>query len=179
MNSLLNGYINEEFYGKQPPSFEDIKNPSHAYKLRKDLNGLKQAPRAWYDRISNFVCEGEFEKGKVDTTLFIKKIKNHTLLVQIFVDDIIFGSTNKDLCEEFSMMMQGEFEMYMMGKMNYFLRLQIKPLKNVIFIYQSKYFKELLKKFDMDNFKEIDTLMDSGTYVDQDKSDFPTDITKY
>ena len=95
---------------------------------------MKQAPRAWYDRLSNFLCEKGFEKGKVDKTMFIKKIKGNTLLVQVYVDDIIFGSTNKDMCEEFSLMMQGEFEMSMMGKMNYFLGLQIKQLEDGIFI---------------------------------------------
>ena len=83
------------------------------YKLKKYLYGLKQAIKAWHDGLSNFLRG--FEKGKVDTTLFIKKIHDHTLLVQIYVDDIIFGSTNEFLCEELSRMMQGEFGMYMMG----------------------------------------------------------------
>lgn len=104
--SFLNGYISEKVCVKQPPNFEDFKNLSHVYKLRKTLYGLKQAPKAWYDRVSNFLCERGFGKGKVDTTLFINKIKYHTLLVHIYVDDIIFRSTNKDLCEEFSMMMK-------------------------------------------------------------------------
>ncbi|XP_050909931.1 uncharacterized mitochondrial protein AtMg00810-like [Lathyrus oleraceus] len=116
---------------------------------------------------------------KVKLTLFIKKIKNHTLLVQVYVDDIIFGSTNKELCEEFSSIMQGEFEMSIMGKMNYFLGLQIKQLKDGIFINQSKYCKELLKRFDMDSCKAMSTPMGSGTYVDQDESGVSIDITKY
>lgn len=98
---FLNGYINEEVYVKQLPGFEDFKIPSHVYKLRKALDGLKQASSAWYDGFRNFLCERGFKKGKVDTMLFIKKIKDHTLLVQIYVDDIIFGSTNKDSHEEF------------------------------------------------------------------------------
>ncbi|KAK2390888.1 putative mitochondrial protein [Trifolium repens] len=178
-SAFLNGYIHEEVYVKQPPGFEDFKNPSHVYKLKKALNGLKQAPRAWYDRLSNFLCEKGFEKGKVDTTLFIKRIHKHTLLVQIYVDDIIFGATNESLCKEFSEMMQGEFEMSMMGKLNFFLGLQIKQTKNGIFINQSKYCKELLKKFDMENCKEIATPMSTSTYVDQDESGKPIDITKY
>ena len=111
--------------------------------------------------------------------LFIKKIKGNTLLVQVYVDDIIFGSTNKELCEEFSHMMQGEFEMSMMGKLNYFLGLQIKQRKDGIFLNQSKYCKELLKKFDMDGCKAMSTPMGSGTYVDQDEFGTPIDITKY
>ena len=92
--AFLNGYIKEEVYVKQPPGFKDFKNPSHVFKLRKALYGLKQAPRAWYDRLRNFLFEKGFEKGKVDKTLFIKKIKDDTLLAQVYVDDIIFGSSN-------------------------------------------------------------------------------------
>lgn len=149
------------------------------YKLKKALYGLKQAPRAWYDKLSNFLCEHSFEKVKVDTTLFIKIINHHTILVKIYVDDIIFGSTNESLCEEFSTIMQGEFEMSMMGKLNYFLGLHIKQTKNEIFINQSKYCKELLKIFDMDACKDIIAPMGEGTYLDHDESGTPIDITKY
>ena len=97
----------------------------------------------------------------MDTTLFINKINDHTLLVYIYVDDSIFGSTNESLCEEFSSMMQGEFEMSMMKKLNYFLGLQNKQEKNGILINQSKYYKELLKKFSRDKCKEIVTPMNS------------------
>lgn len=103
--------------------------------------------------------------GKVDTKLYIKKIRNYTLLVQIYVDDIIFGSTNKDLCEEFSMMMKGELEMSMMSNLNYFVGLQIKQLKRGLFINQSNYCKEFLNKFDMDNCKEMTTIVGFGTNV--------------
>lgn len=120
-SAFLNGYINEEVYVKQPPGFEDFKQPSHVYNLNKALYGLKQAPRSLYDRLSNFLIEKSFIKGRVDKTLFIRENEGHTLLVQVYVDDIIFGSTNEALCEEFSKMMQGEFEMFMMGKLNYFL----------------------------------------------------------
>ena len=105
-SAFLNGYITEEVFVKKPPGFEDFKNPSHVFKLRKALYGLKQAPRAWYDRLSNFLCEKGFEKGKVDKTLFIKKIKGDTLLAQVYVDDIIFGSSNQEMCEELSSMIQ-------------------------------------------------------------------------
>ena len=103
------------------------------FKLSKALYGLKQAPRAWYERLSNFLLEKDFSKGKVDTTLFIKKTKNNLLIVQIYVDDIIFGDTNHCLCEEFSKLMQGEFEMSMMGELKFFLGLQIKQCKDEIF----------------------------------------------
>ena len=71
---FLNGYINEEVYVEQPPGFEDNKKPNHVYKLKKALYGLKQAPRAWYERLRDFLLSKGFTMGKVDTTLFIKKI---------------------------------------------------------------------------------------------------------
>ena len=99
---FLNGFIEEEVYVEQPPGFENFEFPNHVFKLSKALYGLKQAPRAWYERLSNFLLEKGFSKGNVDTTLFIKKIKNDLLIVQIYVDDIIFGTTNHCLCDEFS-----------------------------------------------------------------------------
>ena len=93
-SAFLNGYINELVYVEQPPSFEDEKKPNHVYKLRKALYGLKQAPRAWYERLRDFLLSKGFKMGKVDTTLFTKKIGNDLFVLQIYVDDIIFGSTN-------------------------------------------------------------------------------------
>ena len=87
-----------------PPSFEDDKKPNHVYKLKKALYGLKQAPRAWYERWRDFLLSKGFTMGKVDTTLFIKKIGKDLFILQIYVDDIIFGSTNQDFCEEFGKM---------------------------------------------------------------------------
>ena len=79
------------------------------FKLSKALYGLKQAPRAWYERLSKFLLEQRFERGQIDTTLFIQSHNKDFLLVQIYVNDIIFGSTNKSLCDEFTKLMQGEF----------------------------------------------------------------------
>ena len=146
-STFLNGFIEEEVYVEQPPGFENFEFPNHVFKLSKALYGLKQAPRAWYERLSNFLLEKGFSKGKVDTTLFIKKTKNDLLIVQIYVDDIIFGATNHYLCEEFSKLMQGEFEMSMMSELKFFLRLQIKQCKDGIFINQTKYTKDIPKKF--------------------------------
>ena len=104
------------------------------FKLKKTLYGLKQAPRAWYDRLRSFLLTSGFNIGKVDTTLFIKRTNNNILVVQIYVDDIIFCSTNNDLCHDFSKSMQSEFEMSHMGELNFFLGLQIKQLKEGTFI---------------------------------------------
>ena len=100
-SAFLNVFI-QEVYVDQPPGFENSKNPNHIFKLKKALYCLKQAPRAWYERLSKFLLEKGFSRGKVDTTLFIKRKLNDILLVQIYVDDIIFVSTNDSLCKEFS-----------------------------------------------------------------------------
>jgi hypothetical protein len=102
-------------YVKQPSGFEDLSNPDHVFKLKKSLYGLKHAPRAWYERLSTFLVDNGFEKGQVDNTLFKKTLKKDILIIQIYVDDIIFGSTNATLCKNFSKLMQDEFEMSMMG----------------------------------------------------------------
>ena len=92
-------FSNEEVYVEQPPGFESFNFPNHVFKLKKALYGLKQAPRAWYERLSKFLIYSGFKMGKIDTTMFIKLRENEILIVQIYVDDIIFGDTNVSLCE--------------------------------------------------------------------------------
>ncbi|GJR27615.1 retrovirus-related pol polyprotein from transposon TNT 1-94 [Tanacetum coccineum] len=98
---FLNGILGEEVYVSQPNGFVDPENPNHVYKLKKVLYGLKQAPLAWYDFLSSFLVSQKFTKGIVDPTLFIRSEGNDILLVQIYVDDIIFASTKPDHCETF------------------------------------------------------------------------------
>ena len=117
------------------------------------MYGLKQAPTAWYERLSKFLIENGFKRGKVDTTLFIKVKGNDFLIVQIYVDDIIFGASNESLCQEFSKVMQGEFEMSMMGELTFFLGLQVKQTKEGTFINQAKYVKDSLKRIGMESSK--------------------------
>jgi hypothetical protein len=123
-------YINELVYVKQPPGFKDYKKPNHVYKLKMALYGLKQTPRAWYERLRDFLLSKGFIMGKVNTILFTKKISKDLFVLQIYVDDIIFGSTNQDYYDKFGKMMANEFEMSMIGELSYFLGLQIKQLKN-------------------------------------------------
>ncbi|WVZ63396.1 hypothetical protein U9M48_013031 [Paspalum notatum var. saurae] len=120
-SAFLNGYINELVYVGQPPGFEDPNNPNHVYRLSKALYGLKQAPRAWYERLRDFLIEKGFKLGRVDTTLFTKKMDDDLFVCQVYVDDIIFGSTNEDLCKEFGAMMAEEFEISMIGELTFFL----------------------------------------------------------
>ncbi|XP_052291943.1 uncharacterized protein LOC127900768, partial [Citrus sinensis] len=178
-SAFLNGYIMEEVYVKQPPGFENEKFPNHVYKLLKALYGLKQAPRAWYDRLKNFLLENDFSMGKADTTLFVKHKNQDILIVQIYVDDIIFGSTNELLCKEFSSCMSKEFEMSMMGELKYFLGLQIKQNEEGIFINQAKYVKDLLKRFGIDDSKTKNTPMSTTTKLDKDEKGKEVDIKMY
>jgi hypothetical protein len=112
---FLNGPIKEEVYVEQPPGFEDSEYPNHVYKLSKALYGLKQAPRAWYECLRDFLITNGFKVSKADPTLFTKTIAKDLFACQIYVDDIIFGSTNKSTCEEFSRIMIQKFEMSIMG----------------------------------------------------------------
>ncbi|GJZ49875.1 retrovirus-related pol polyprotein from transposon TNT 1-94 [Tanacetum coccineum] len=129
-SAFLNGFINEEVYVAQPPGFIDFEKPDHVYKLKKALYGLKQAPKAWYDRLKAFLIKHEYKIGMVDNTLFTKKKSSNLIIVQIYVDDIIFRSTCQDMCDEFAKIMHDEFEMSMMGELNFFLGLQIKQMED-------------------------------------------------
>nr|GFD17648.1 copia protein [Tanacetum cinerariifolium] len=120
---FLNGNLQENVYVSQPDGFVDPDNPNHVYKLKKALYGLKQAPRAWYDMLSMFLLSQDFSKGSVDPTLFIKKNGNDLLLVQIYVDDIIFAAPTLELCDLFNNLMCSKFKMSMMGKISFFLGL--------------------------------------------------------
>jgi hypothetical protein len=106
-SAFLDGPIKEEVYVEQPLSFEDSEYPNHVYKLSKALYGLKQAPRAWYECLRDFLITNGFKVGKADPTLFIKTIAKDLFICQIYVDDIIFGSTNNSSCEEFSRIIVG------------------------------------------------------------------------
>jgi len=122
-STFLNGYLKEEEYQSQPPGFENHDFPIHVFKLDKALYGLKQAPRVWYECLSKILIDNDFQRGKVDNTLFLKSKGKQLLIVQVYVNDIIFGATNNDLCDEFSKLMKSEFEKSMMGDLNCFLGL--------------------------------------------------------
>ncbi|KAL8090564.1 hypothetical protein AgCh_039861 [Apium graveolens] len=125
-SAFLNGELEEEVYVEQPPGFVDSKHPDYVYRLDKALYGLKQAPRAWYETLAQFLLESGFNRGTIDKTLFYLNHGNDLLLVQIYVDDIIFGSTNDRLCKKFAKLMQSRYQMSMMGELSYFLGLQVK-----------------------------------------------------
>ncbi|GKA03751.1 putative ribonuclease H-like domain-containing protein [Tanacetum coccineum] len=135
-----------------------IKNKA---RLKKALYGLHQAPRAWYETLSTYLLDNGFQRGKIDKTLFIKRVKSDILLVQVYVDDIIFGSTKKSLCIEFENMMHKKFQMSFMGELTFFLGLQVKQKEDGIFIIQDKYVTKILKKFSFTEVKTASTPMET------------------
>ena len=178
-SAFLNGILNEEVYVEQPKGFEDPHFPNHVYKLKKALYGLKQAPRAWYERLTTFLVEKGYKRGGVDKTLFIKSFKSGITIAQIYVDDIVFGSTANDKLTEFVEQMKNEFEMSMVGELNYFLGLQVKQSDDGIFISQNKYAKNLVKKFGMDSAKHLKTPMGTNEKLSKDENGVPVDPTLY
>nr|GEW44051.1 retrovirus-related Pol polyprotein from transposon TNT 1-94 [Tanacetum cinerariifolium] len=139
------------------------------YKLKKALYRLKQAPRAWYDMLSSFLISQDFSKGSMDPTLFIRRNVNDLLLVKIYVDDIIFAASTPELCDLFAKLMCSKLKMSMMGKISFFLGLQISQNPRGIFINQSKYALKSLKKYGFESYDPVDTLMVEKSKLDEDK----------
>ncbi|GJT14317.1 retrovirus-related pol polyprotein from transposon TNT 1-94 [Tanacetum coccineum] len=177
--TFLNGPLNEEVYVAQPDGFIDPDHLKKVYRLRKALYGLKQAPRAWYDELSNFLMSKGFTKGTIDPTLFTIRYGEDILLVKIYVDDIIFGSTNLKFSKRFEKLMHSRFEMSLMGEMKFFLGLQIHQSPRGIFIKQAKYALEILKKHGMDKCDSVGTPMATKSKLDADLSGKLIDQTDY
>jgi hypothetical protein len=178
-SAFLNGVIEEEVYVKQPPRFENELYPHRVYRLKRALYGLKQAPRAWYGRLRGFLLSRGFVMGTMDRTLFLLKHGNDLLIVQIYVDDIVFGGSSNNLVAKFADEMSREFEMSMMGELQYFLGLQIKKVKDGTFVHQTKYTKDMLRKFQMQDVKPMSTPVGSTATLDADEDGEPVDQREY
>jgi hypothetical protein len=176
---FLNGFLEEKVYVKQLTGFESVEFPHKVYRLRKALYGLKQAPRAWYGRLRGFLFSKGFEMGKVDKTCFLLRQGNDILIVQVYVDDIVFGGSSHSLVARFVEDVSKEFEMSMMGELQFFLGLQIKQAKEGTFLHQAKYMKDILKKFKMDDSKPLSTPMSTTTALDADEYGEPVDQKEY
>ncbi|GKF49490.1 putative ribonuclease H-like domain-containing protein, partial [Tanacetum coccineum] len=145
--------IKEEVYVCQQPGFEDPDFPDRVYKVEKALYGLHSAPRAWYETLSIYLLDNGFQRGTIEKKLFIRRDKGDILLVQVYVDDISFGSTKKSLCTEFEKIMHKKFQMSSMGELTFFLRLQVKQKEDGI----DKYVTKILKKFGFTDVKTVST----------------------
>ncbi|KAJ9552678.1 hypothetical protein OSB04_016723 [Centaurea solstitialis] len=177
--AFLYGHLKEEVYVAQPEGFVGKEHPDYVYVLDNALYGLKQAPRAWYDELSKHLLSKGFKKRSVDSTLFLMKEGEHIVVIQIYVDDIIFGSTSRELCKKFETVMTEEFKMSMMGEINFFLGLQVRQFSDGIFINQSKYIFDLLKKYDMSGCRSIGTLMATGNSIGPDHEGKDVDLRNY
>jgi hypothetical protein len=178
-SAFLNGVLQEEVYVEQPKGLQDPHHPHHVYKLKKAMYGLKQAPRAWYDRLTTYLLAKRFTRGQADRTLFIKNQGTNKLIAQIYVDDIIFGTTLDSLAHEFFEEMKQKFEMSMIGELNYFLGLQVKQTSKGIFISQSKYAKDLVKRFGLDGKSHARSPMSTSVKISIDLTGKPVDPTLY
>ncbi|WVZ63569.1 LOW QUALITY PROTEIN: hypothetical protein U9M48_013192 [Paspalum notatum var. saurae] len=166
-SAFLNGFIEKEVYVRQPPGFESATFPDRVYKLRKALYGPKQAPRACYARV--FSLKSGFVMGSVDKTLFLLSRGGDTSIVRIYVDDIIFGGSSHALVSSFAEQMSREFEMSLMGELQFFLELQIKQGLEGTLVHQAKYTRDILNKFNMGDSKPMTTPMSTNTTLDADE----------
>ncbi|GJX97720.1 putative ribonuclease H-like domain-containing protein [Tanacetum coccineum] len=176
-SAFLYGTVDEEVYVSQPPGFVDTDHPNKVYKVVKALYGLHQAPRAWYATLSTFIETHGYRRGTIDKTLFIKNDKKDIMLVHVYVDDIIFGSTRKSWCDEFKALMKGRFQMSSMGELIFFLGLQVKQKTDGLFISQDKYVAEMLKRFDLASVKTAITPMETKMALTKDEEADDVDVT--
>ncbi|KAI9191470.1 hypothetical protein LWI28_008807 [Acer negundo] len=169
-SAFLNGYLQEEVYVEQPKGFVSPHSLNPMFKLKKALYGFKQAPRAWYDRLTQYLIDNNYRRGGIDRTLFIKHYDHDIFVARIYVDDIVFRSTNKTKVDEFVTVMSSEFEMSMMGELNYFIGMEVKQTSMGIMLNHSRYARNLVKRFGLESGKEFVTPMNTTLKLDKDEN---------
>jgi hypothetical protein len=178
-STFLNGELEEEVYIEQPEGFLLSEREDYVCRMKKALYGLKQAPRAWYSRLDRYLQQQGFRKGNVDNNLYIKVDRDNILIIEFYVDDIIFGSDDDRMSQKFSRDMKNEFEMSLLGELNLFLGLQICQRDKGIFISQTKYIREMLKKFGMEDCKPMSTPMQTSCKLRKDDESKDADQRLY
>nr|GEU39498.1 copia protein [Tanacetum cinerariifolium] len=178
-SAFLYEKIKEDIYVCQPLGFEDPDFPDKVYKVEKVLYGLHQAPRAWYETFSTNLLDNGFQRGKTDKTLFIKRHKGDIILVQVYIDDIIFCSTKKELCTSFVKLIHDKFQMSSMRELTFSFGLQVKQKEDGIFFSQDKYVAEILKKFRFFKVKTASTPMETQNPLLKDKDGEEVDVHIY
>ena len=178
-SAFLNGELEEEVYIEQPDGFLLSDKEDYICKLRKALYGLKQARRAWYAHLDGYLHNQGFKKGNADNNLFVEVDQDNLTIIEVYVDDIIFGSNDDILSKNFATKMRSEFEMSLLGELTYFLGLQISQQDKGIFIYQIKYIKEMLKKFKMEDCKPVLNPMVTGCKLSLEDSSKDVDQRLY
>lgn len=178
-SSFLNGELKEEVYMEQPEGFNLTEGKNFVCKLKKELYGLKQDPRAWYARLDHYIKQQGFKKGVAGSNLYIKTDEDKLLVTLIYVDDLIFARNNDEVSHEFSQNMSKEFEMSMIGELSYFLGLQVSQTTTGMFIYQAKYLKYMLKRYGMENCAPMSTPMTTSCKLSKNDDSPLVDATHY
>ncbi|KAK4380842.1 Retrovirus-related Pol polyprotein from transposon RE1 [Sesamum angolense] len=178
-SAFLNGYIDEEIYVEQPQGFIAKGSEEKVLRLKKALYGLKQAPRAWYSRIDQYFMDRGFWKSLSEPTLYIKSQGNDTLIVSLYVDDLIYTGNNEKMIQDFKENMMKTFEMSDLGLMHFFLGIEINQEKKGIFICQRKYTETLLKKFKMESCKTVTTPLVTGEKYQKEDGSQKVDGSMY
>jgi hypothetical protein len=167
-STFLNGELEEKVYIEKPEGFQLSENTDYVCKLKKAVYGLKQAPRAWYSRLDKYLQQVGFRKGSAENNLYIKVSQGNILLIEVYVDDIIFGSDDDRLSQKFAKDMKNEFEMSLLGELSFFLGLNIRQSNQGICISQTKYIREMLKRFRMEDCKPVITPMQTNCKLRKD-----------
>nr|GEW49722.1 hypothetical protein [Tanacetum cinerariifolium] len=178
-SAFLYGTIDEKVYVMQPPGFQDLEFTAKVYKVEKAMYGLHQASRAWYDTLSKYLLTNGFQRDTIDQTLFIRRQRRDFILVQVYVDDIIFGSSNPPLCREFEALMHDKFQMSAMGELNFFFGLQVLQKEDGVFLSQDKYVGDILKKFGYSDVRSSNTPMDKENPWGKDRTRKDVDLHLY
>nr|GEY49422.1 putative ribonuclease H-like domain-containing protein [Tanacetum cinerariifolium] len=178
-SAFLYGTIDEEVYVMQPPGSQDPEFPTRVYKVEKAMYGLHQAPKAWYGSLSKYLLTNGFQRGTIDQTLFIRRQRGDFIVVQVYADDIIFRSSNPQLCREFEALMHEKFQMSTMGELNFFLGLQVLQKEDRIFLSQDKYVGDILKKFGYSDVRSANTPMDKENPWGKDGTRKDVDLHLY
>lgn len=179
-SAFLHGELTETVFVEQPQGYQRQGENDKVYKLKKALYGLKQAPRAWYSKIESYFIKEGFEKCSSEHTLFVKtNSEEKILIVSIYVDDLIFTGNDEQLFEKFKNSMKQQFDMSDLGKMRYFLGIEVLQTEEGIFICQNKYAKEVLERFGMERSKPVHNPMVPGNKLSKEGSGEAVDSTIY
>ncbi|GKA89061.1 retrovirus-related pol polyprotein from transposon TNT 1-94 [Tanacetum coccineum] len=178
-SAFLNGELKEVVYVTQPKGFINKGEEAKVYRLKCALYGLKQAPRAWFNRIESYFIREGFKKSCHDYTLFIKKVWNKVIIVSLYVDDLIYAVNDPMMCESFKRSMQLEFKMTDLGKIKFFLGVEVSQNSKGISLCQSQYAREVLKWFKMWKANDVKNLIVSGTKLMKITSGKDVNSTKY
>ena len=178
-SAFIHGDLQEDVYVEQPPGFEIRDENDKVYKLQKALYGLRQAPRAWYSRIEGYFLRKGFSKCYCEHTLFVKAEKGGILIVSLYVDDLIFTGNSEEMLEEFKASMKEEFSMTDLGRMKYFLGVEVIQDEEGIFIGQKKYAEDTLKKFGMESCNSVKNPIVPGHKLSKEGDGPPVDATMF